>query len=268
MKLYKALITSLATFSRIPLPMVELDSEDCKYSLCFFPLVGVILALLEGAAYYICIALGIGTVLRAALMTVLPLLVTGGMHMDGFCDTSDAFNSFQPKERKLEILKDPHIGAFGVIRMLMYMTVMFGLMSEIKNVVLLGGVFVFSRAITAWTVVRFPSAKDKGMGASEQKTAQKSAVERSSVVWIAVGMICLIGFGGLLEAVDGVFLSAVVISILMLVVALLWCLRYKTVILKQLGGFTGDTSGWHLMISELCMMGVIVLVSRLFAMGW
>ena len=50
----------------------------------------------------------------------IPLLVTGGFHLDGYMDTMDALHSYQKKEKKLEILKDPHIGAFSVIMARVY----------------------------------------------------------------------------------------------------------------------------------------------------
>ena len=53
-------------------------------------------------------------------MSIIPILITGGFHIDGFMDTQDAINSYKPREKKLEILKDPHIGAFAVISLLAY----------------------------------------------------------------------------------------------------------------------------------------------------
>ena len=53
--------------------------------------------------------------MRGASFVLLPVLVTGGIHMDGFLDTTDALSSWQPREKKLEILKDSHAGAFAII---------------------------------------------------------------------------------------------------------------------------------------------------------
>lgn len=261
MRVFKSMIAAFATFSRIPLPMVELDSEDCKYSMCFFPMVGFVIGLLEIAVYYLAHALGMGSLLRAALMTVLPLLVTGGIHMDGFCDTSDAFNSYQPKERKLEILKDPHIGAFGVIRMAIWLLVYFGLMTEVTNVLFLAATFVISRALTALTVVLLKTAKDKGMGASEKNMSEKNAVVSANIVWICIGAVFLIAGAALDISVGESALFAILTVFVTMAAAGLWTYRYKCIIYKQLGGFTGDTSGWHLTVSELLQAGCIVVLA-------
>ena len=60
------------------------------------------------------------------------LLVTGGIHMDGYMDTMDALHSYGSREKKLEILKDSHIGAFAVIMTVLYVLIAAGAYSEIK----------------------------------------------------------------------------------------------------------------------------------------
>ena len=52
--------------------------------------------------------------------TAIPLIITGGFHADGFLDVSDSLCSYGSREKKLKILKDPHIGAFAVIRLAVY----------------------------------------------------------------------------------------------------------------------------------------------------
>ena len=106
---------AFSMYSKIPVPKVRWTNEAMQYTFCFFPLVGVA----EGALLW-----GMGMVLYglrdrnrlpaifvAIVLTILPLLVTGGIHMDGFLDTTDARRSYQEPEKKLAILKDPHTGA-------------------------------------------------------------------------------------------------------------------------------------------------------------
>lgn len=72
-----------------------------------------------------CQLLGVPNVSRALIFLVLPVIVTGGIHVDGYMDTSDAIHSYGDREKKLSILKDSHIGAFAVIRLLVYSAVYF-----------------------------------------------------------------------------------------------------------------------------------------------
>ena len=62
-----------------------------------------------------CLRMEFSEWILAAGICVLPILVTGGIHLDGFCDTADALASHQDTEKKLQILKDPHMGAFAAI---------------------------------------------------------------------------------------------------------------------------------------------------------
>ena len=115
MRVIRSMFIAFSTYSRIPVPQVEWSDENRKYTMCFFPLIGAVIGLLLWGWLWLCAALAIGPVLRGAVGALIPLLVTGGIHMDGFMDTSDAMASWQTKERRLEILKDSHVGAFAVI---------------------------------------------------------------------------------------------------------------------------------------------------------
>ena len=106
-----------------------------------------------------------GTLCYAAVGTAIPLLVTGGFHVDGFLDTCDALHSYQPRDRKLEILKDSHIGAFAVIMLALYGLIFVGGFSEIKasSTLMVAGAGCFlSRVLSGIAVVSFPSAKQEG----------------------------------------------------------------------------------------------------------
>ena len=65
------------------------------------------------------------------MAALLPLLVTGGIHLDGFLDVADARSSHQSRARKLEILKDSHVGAFAVIAMGCYLLLYTALWSAV-----------------------------------------------------------------------------------------------------------------------------------------
>ena len=80
-------------------------------------------------------------------------------------DTSDALHSYQPRERKLEILKDSHAGAFAIITAVVYFLFYLGVYSEMTlkalPVVCIG--FVLSRAMGGFSIAAFPMAKNTGL---------------------------------------------------------------------------------------------------------
>ena len=88
------------------MPQFQWKDEDMKYVLCFFPWIGVVIGLCVYLWRMICDKLEVGTLCYALIGTAIPLILTGGFHVDGFMDTMDAFCSYQRREKKLEILKD------------------------------------------------------------------------------------------------------------------------------------------------------------------
>ena len=112
MWLLNAMIIAIAMYSKIPMPRVDWNEKNMRYAMCFFPLVGVIIGVLEiVAGNLITVWKGEGTFFYAVVLTLIPVFITGGIHLDGFADTMDAKSSYGDREKKLEILKDPHTGA-------------------------------------------------------------------------------------------------------------------------------------------------------------
>ena len=133
MHILKSIIIAFSMYSKIPMPQFEWKEEDMKHVLCFFPWIGIVIGLCLYFWRLLCDRFGIRNLCYVFIGTAIPLLLTGGFHVDGFMDTMDAFHSYQPKERKLEILKDSHIGAFAVIMLAVYGLIYMGAFSEITD---------------------------------------------------------------------------------------------------------------------------------------
>ena len=102
-----------------------------KYALCFFPWVGLAVGAVSAVLFWLLQQIGAGSMLRAAVLTAVPVLVTGGIHLDGYLDTMDALSSWREKQRRLEILKDPHAGAFAIIMGCLYFVLYAGAAGEL-----------------------------------------------------------------------------------------------------------------------------------------
>ena len=116
MKFLEPMIVAFSMYSKIPMPRIEWNKENMKYTMCFFPLIGVVTGVLIYLAGMfldgnIFPKVNSGRLMFAAVMTLIPVFVSGGIHLDGFMDTMDALGSWGDKEKKLEILKDSHNGA-------------------------------------------------------------------------------------------------------------------------------------------------------------
>ncbi len=244
MHILKSFIIAFSIYSKIPVPQFEWKEEDMKYMLCFFPWIG---AVIGGCVYLWCVLcemFGVGEIGYILIGVALPLVVTGGFHVDGFMDTMDAFHSYQPKEKKLEILKDSHIGAFAVIMLALYGLIYMGAFSEIADKDLLKivcGGFFFARCLSGISVVSFPSAKKDGtlhyFASSSQKTIVKGSLYFQSIFCMCF-MLCQSLYAGFIVIIAA--LSAFVYY------------YYRTK--KELGGITGDTAGYFVLICEVCML--------------
>ena len=129
--LWNSFKIAFSMFSKIPMPQAEWTKENMKYMFCFFPFIGTAIGTLILAASWAAGYLGMNVLFLSVILTVLPVLVTGGIHVDGLLDTADALSSWQERKRRLEILKDSHAGAFAVITACVYFLCWLGAWSEI-----------------------------------------------------------------------------------------------------------------------------------------
>lgn len=253
MNVIRSLVIAFSTYSRIPMPPVEWSDENRRYAMCFFPMIGVVIGLLAWGWLALSDTLNLNAVLRGAVGALLPLLVTGGIHMDGFMDTCDALGSHQPRERKLEILKDSHAGAFAVMGCVGYLLVLAGLFAELplRSAPLLVGVFALSRALSALALVCFPSARPGGMLDGFARAAHRRRVSLAAWSYIALSALLWIAAGGLTQG--AVALAA----------AGLCFAYYHGMSERQFGGVTGDLAGWFVQVTELALVAVVALGGRL-----
>jgi adenosylcobinamide-GDP ribazoletransferase len=195
--------------------------------------------------------------LFGAVCAVIPAAVTGGIHLDGFCDVCDAKASCAPKEKALEIMSDPHIGAFAAISLVMYFLLEAAFFSEVNSLRTLAAaccVFVMSRAFSGLAAVTFKSAKKEGALQSFAKPAHKKATVTALVTILALcfaGMVLIYPAAGAAGIVGGAGAF----------------LYYKSFSSKRFGGITGDLAGYFLQICELSSLICIVIADKIFSAG-
>ena len=118
--IWHAIVSAFSTFSIIPTPRIEWNSKSLSGLLGALPLVGVAIGGIGYLYYLLAGLLELPAILSAAAMTLIPIGISGGIHLDGFTDTVDAISSYGDAEKKRAILKDPHVGAFAVIGIAFY----------------------------------------------------------------------------------------------------------------------------------------------------
>lgn len=241
-------------FSRIPMPNVEWKEENMRYMLCGFPLVGAVIGLLFWVWIWLCGVVGFGPSVKAAGLTFIPIFISGGIHLEGFLDTSDALASRGDVEKKRQIMKDSHIGAFAAISLGLYFLLYFAFSLELeislRSLTLISISFVLTRSASGLTVIFFPSSKNEGLFRSFKDTANKRTAAIVLMFFALLSMVLML-----------VFLPLAAMSmLLMLSIALLsLCIISRS----QFGGMSGDLAGWFLSLAELLMLIGLTTILKL-----
>ena len=246
----KSLLITLSMYTSIPMPAVRWEEKYLKYCMCFLPAAGLLAAAAQWLLLLLCRIFSVSESLYAALFCALTVLITGGIHIDGLIDTSDALGSHGTKEKKLQILADPHAGAFGIAGVVLYFLVLYGTAAQLyeggalENLRSAGAVFssfLISRALTAIFVVRLAPSKKSGLLYTFSSVSAVKAVTVSSAAVLALCAVFILRSLGL--------------SALLPAAAAALCAGYFVrMVRKQFGGISGDLCGWFIHMSELLML--------------
>ena len=246
----RSIAVAFAMYSRIPMPRVEWTDAALVYAIAFFPLVGLVEGLVSVAFGLAALQLGLPGPLLVVGLALLPGAVNGGIHLDGLADTADALASHAPRERKLEILKDPNIGAFGAIALASHLLVLVAAYAsmDVCPVALsaLPCIFTLSRVASAWAVLCWPQARAQGSA----RTFSDGAERTGSLALLAL-------FAAL--ACAGLLLGQRAVGLIVLAGLALALVQYRFTALRHFGGVTGDVAGWFLQNAELYMLVALVV---------
>lgn len=235
-------LIALSMYSILPVKNLNWTEKNMRYAMAFFPLVG----LAEGAALYLvyrlCSALGIGSLLYSALSIFSLIFVTGGIHLDGFCDTADALFSRRPTEQKLKILKDPNCGPFAVFSVILVIMIAAASFAEIytreaQSYILLftSGMFI-TRTLSGFSVVTLKSTQTSSLAKIFGENAGRSVRYILIAEMVLTSVLTIVKFG--------------VMGVIELVLSALVFLYYYFMQKKQFGGITGDLAGFFLVLNE------------------
>lgn len=248
-RLFRSFFAALAFLTIIPVPDTLSGSEDdLSRSLPWFVVVGAIIGI--SVAFIDKALCHFLPVLPASALTVLLLVAaSGGLHMDGLADTADGFFSSRPRARILEIMRDSRIGAMGVIAIVAVMFFKFALVTSMYGSTRFAALFlmpVAGRFAPVFTTVTTKYVRgDAGLGTVFKKKA--------SFFSLSISLLLLLGicFGG--ARYYG--LIAALATILYVAIFSFWCSR-------KIGGWTGDTLGASVEISEIIPPVVFLLIAE------
>jgi len=229
---------ALQFLSSLPIRLPGMpEPEQLGRSLLFYPLVGLLFGLILWAMNML--LAGAPLLLHAALLLTVWVLLSGALHLDGLADSADAWlGGFGDRERTLTIMKDPRSGPIAVVTLVLVMLLKFAallaLIEQGQGLVLLI-VPVLGRAALLGLFLTTPYVRAGGLG-----QALADHLPRRAGWWV-------LGVSALACA-----LMAGIVAVVICVVMFVWL---RQVMMRRLGGTTGDTAGALL---ELLEMGVLV----------
>lgn len=240
MQLLKTIAVAFSMFSAVPMPQFDWEEKNMRYMLCAFPLVGALIGAAQAGWGALCSRLSLPSPAAALGLCLLPVLISGGIHLDGFCDTHDALASRADPEKKRQILKDPHIGSFAVIHLVMYFMILFVIWMVLpeKRFAAAGASYVLSRSLSAAAVASFPIAPGAGLARTFADTAHRGRVLAFSLV-LSAACVLFMGLNG------GIWMAGTAL------VVFLW---YRFVLIGRFGGLSGDLAGWFVETAQLWML--------------
>lgn len=215
--------------------------EELGRSVGFFPLVGLLIGGFLAAFNHL-VALFLPPGLAAALVLTGWIVCTGALHLDGFLDTCDGLLGGRTPEDRLRILRDPRVGAFGVIGGILLLLVKFQCLTAIhdRNAALYLAP-VLGRWAMAVAVVAFPYARKEGVGRTLKDRAGWRQAVLATIIALVVAWIVAGWLGLTLLLLSGPFMSLIV--------------RFA---LSRLPGLTGDLYGAICELVEALVLLVFV----------
>lgn len=231
---FHAFLMTQTMFCALPIPSKTWDEKVQNKMLLFLPLIGLEIGAVWLGLSRLCAFLQLPSLISALILTACPFLITGFIHLDGFMDVLDAVRSWRSQEKRIEILKDSHVGSMAVVGCVLALLALFsGFASGVKNDLVLLFIPALSRCCSAAAVTVL-----KPISVS-QYALQNISKKQTVALAVMAAAICICA---------AFVLKAGAFALLVLAVVFGGALRRGC---KSLGGVNGDIAGYSLTLAEI-----------------
>ena len=236
---------ALGFLTRLPVrPEQPWQGPDLAASVAMFPVVGLLVGLAGGLAYAAAVALGLPPLPAAVLAVAATAWLTGAMHEDGLGDLADGFGG-STRAKKLEIMRDPRVGSFGVIAIVLALLARVGALAALAGPAPVAAALLaagaVSRASMPVAMLALPQAREDGL-ARRAGRPHPARVAASVAIAILLALLLLappVAFAAILTAT----LAACLVALLAR---------------QALGGITGDVLGAIQQVAEIAFLLAVV----------
>lgn len=232
----------------IPMPLLPEDFDrPAGQAAAYYPLVGLILGFLLAGVDQV-FARFLPQPLAAALLLAIWVGLTGMLHLDGFMDSCDGLLPPREPARRLEIMRDSRVGAFGVVGAVLLLLVKFNGLAALPGPERWPGLVVIpalGRWAMTWAMGRYPLARAEGLGLFFGRGLGRRQVALASLITVAA-TLSLFGLSGLI-------LIAVTWATATLVARLA---------VARIGGLTGDVYGAMCELTEMVILITVTISDK------
>lgn len=213
----------------------------------YFPFVGLLLALIL-SILVIALRSFMPQLALAALLVVVLVLLTGGLHLDGLMDSCDGLFGSSTPEGRLEIMRDSRVGSFAVLGAVCILLLKVAFLASLQERLLIPALLI-ALPTSRWTMVLalrvFPGARSTGLGATFRQIVTSWRLVLAGVTALII-----------------VLLAGLLVGLIVWVVTTLVALALGVWITRRLGGNTGDTYGAIAEVSEVVALLLLVISQR------
>jgi adenosylcobinamide-GDP ribazoletransferase len=230
----------------LPIRIKQASEQKIANSMVYFPIVGLFLGLFLWLINFFLGILNFSSIAINIILAVFLITITGGLHLDGLCDTADAFLSRKPKEEMLKIMRDPHVGVMGVLSLMCIILLKIGLLCSISAPVKTQALLLMC-ILSRWSAVLmmflFPYARQEGKAKTFISLMNKKIFILSTI--LAFSLAFLVG------QINGLIISSIIAVFVYL---------FGKFVSKKINGITGDTLGATIELSEVITLFAVCLV--------
>lgn len=235
--------------TRLPWRIEEtLPPQALNRALRCFPLVGLLVGGFSATVFILSFYLGLPALICALLSVLTATLITGALHEDGLADVADGFGGGYSKERKLEIMRDSRVGSYGVLALIFAIGLRVVALAEFETALsgaaAIVGVALLSRLAPALLLYALPPARHDGLAATMDKPDRIIIVQAAS---LGVGLFILT--------------QPPLYALIALIVCAFILWGFSRIVMKQIGGHTGDVCGASQQIVEITALISLVAMA-------
>jgi adenosylcobinamide-GDP ribazoletransferase len=245
---HRDIVTAMRFLTRIPIGRESEARSELAAAAWAFPFVGALLGGIGGAAFAAALAIGLPSLAAALIALGTITLVTGALHEDGLADTADGLGGGSTPEKRLTIMRDSRIGAFGTLALiftiLLKASALAGFVDARTAAMVLIAAASLSRGVLPWLMVKLPLASKTGVAAASGTPSRRTAAV-AAIVGSILALVCLGPTLGLL---------ATALAVLAAWVGAQLARRF-------LGGYNGDLLGAVQQVAEfMVLLGIVAVV--------